>query len=543
MPRIIELGAPRQLASEGEAEQDEPRIIELGGLQEEPSLAEQALGVLETGLSVGSTIIAEPAAGIAGGVTTLLAGPEAGEAVISGTREALTFEPVTEAGKETAKSLGKVLEPLGEVISGAQEFLGDSVFEVTGSPALASAAATMPAAILEIIGFKGTQALQRLGKASARTTKAAKNINRARKKLQAKAAKKIPTEIVEAAPTIQQLKKVSGGLYKEVDNFGVKVKPEAFDSFATNAQKFAIEKGLDPVLTPGATQLLKRLDEVKGQTLTTTQIDTLRKVAQNTAGSAEAADRLIGSRVVSMMDDLLEDSRGLIVPEGVNPADISLRLKAARKLWGQARRGEIIEEAFARAQHTASGFENGLRQEFRALLKTKRTRQLFSAEEQALMRRVSQGDIKTNLAKTLGKFGISFDQPGIIGASAGVGVGTVSGIPGGGLILPFVGTVSKQFAKKLMEKNAVFADAVIRSGRDATKISKAYLKNVKGKARNPDNLASLLMKTTPEELARLPKTPFLDQAKRIVISRKRAAAEAGGAGLAAFAESQAQREQ
>ncbi|NQX96146.1 MAG: hypothetical protein HRT64_14735, partial [Erythrobacter sp.] len=48
------------------------------------------------------------------------------------------------------------------------------------------------------------------------------------------------------------------------------------------------------------------------------------------------------------------------------------QLKRGRELWKRLRKDEILEEAFFKAQNQASGFENGLRTQFRQIVNNKR---------------------------------------------------------------------------------------------------------------------------------------------------------------------------
>lgn len=91
--------------------------------------------------------VAEPVSGYAG-----LAGGDVGE-----TQRALTYQPRTISGQEQQQGIGEALAPIGEAIGATEEFLGETAFEATGSPAAAAAAATLPTATLELLGLKGAR--------------------------------------------------------------------------------------------------------------------------------------------------------------------------------------------------------------------------------------------------------------------------------------------------------------------------------------------------------------------------------------------------
>ena len=125
--------------------------------QPETTIGEDIVGGLETAGTILSGAVAEPLAGIAGIAQSLNPYSEEGagaEAVISA-REALTYQPRTEAGRGQIQAVGEALQPIGEAFGATEKFLGESVLEITGSPALATIAHTLPTAALEAIGVKG----------------------------------------------------------------------------------------------------------------------------------------------------------------------------------------------------------------------------------------------------------------------------------------------------------------------------------------------------------------------------------------------------
>lgn len=94
--------------------------------QPETTLTEDVIGGLETGASVVSGVIAEPLAGIAGVAQSLnpFADEGAGAEAVQTTRQALTYQPQTEAGQQQKQALGEVLAPISEAVSGAEAALG-----------------------------------------------------------------------------------------------------------------------------------------------------------------------------------------------------------------------------------------------------------------------------------------------------------------------------------------------------------------------------------------------------------------------------------
>ena len=136
---------------------------------------------IEPAVAIGSSIIAEPVAGIAGVFQILnpFADEGAGAEAVEATRKALTFQPRSAQAKKVLGEVGGVLEPVGEALSGVSKGLGETVLDVTGSPLLATIAHTTPTAIAEFLGLKGIKALKpatRLIDKAGRPTKALRKV-------------------------------------------------------------------------------------------------------------------------------------------------------------------------------------------------------------------------------------------------------------------------------------------------------------------------------------------------------------------------------
>lgn len=479
-------------------------------------------GVIEPLGTIVTGAIAEPIAGLAGIVGGLLPGEEGqGQRAIEATREALTFKPKTRQGQEALEAVGEVLAPIAEAITGAESALGDATFEATGSPALAAAATAIPTLATEILGIASPVAAVRGVKAA--SVPAKKLIKE----------QKITRELNEALPTIDQLKDTSRAVYQEIDDFGVTIKNDSFSRLTSKLVKSAKREGLDPTLTPKTEAALGRFEAEVGNDINLTQVDTLRKVAQNAAKSIEPADARLGSMMIETIDQFLDDLNPSELRRAFGtPKDIGSRYKAARELWGRARRSELIQDAFQKADLQASGFENGIRTQFRSILNNKKKRRFFKANEIEAMNKVVKGDKAENLAKLVGRLGFSEGgATNIIGGLSGVAVGgAIAGGPGA-LIVPVIGQLSRKLAQRMTSKNAEFADEVIRSGKDGRKIVEAYLENTPKNQISSSELSELLMR--PDiELKGIQEGSLIDEAVKLS-SDRRLAAQGASTGAAA----------
>jgi len=439
----------------------------------ERTLGEQALGGLEAAGTIASSVIAEPAAGIAGLATAALTqDPAAAAAVVEGVRESLTFQPRTPAGQENIQVIGEAIAPVGEALGAAEQALGGATLEATGSPALAALAATIPTALLEIAGAATAKGITKL-----------------------KTGNELSKAIKEATPTIDQLKDSSRQVFKEISDLGITVQPKALEELTINIERAARNAGARPRTTPQAFGVIDEFKDTVGRTIDLDELDELRTVAQNAANTIDPSQKAPAIAIIDEIDDFLDTSGTGVLNIPKDAPNIGQEYRAARRLWGRARKAEALQLAITNARDTASGFENGLRIEFRKLLKNKRQNKFFNADEKAAMRQVSEGTKASNLAKLLGRLGISEGQAiNIINPAIGAGLAAAAFGTPAGIAVPIIGQVSKQLAQRLTRNNARFADQVVRAGRDANLITKAYMRNTPKGQRSALELSELFIK-------------------------------------------------
>ena len=289
----------------------------------------------------------------------------------------------------------------------------------------------------------------------------------------------------QAAPTVDELKSTASGIYKSLDESGVVVPEKSFTRLARDITTRLNKEGADINLTPETNAVIKRLNSEMGADKSLTEIDTLRKVAQGAASSNNKNERRLGSIAVNKIDDFLDSQS--IGPE----------FRAARDLWGRAKKSELLDQAVINAKDQASGFENGLRTQFRQILKRINTgkERGFSKEETESIRKVVNGTNAGNVARFLGKFGI---LDGVTSRSlttlGGIGVAGSIGGTGAGAAVPIVGQLSGALSERMTLNNAKMAGSIIRAGRNGAEIARVYARNTPKNARSASELAELLLK-------------------------------------------------
>lgn len=121
-------------------------------LQSDPysSYKPQRSGIPDVALSLGSSVLAEPVAGIAGLASAPFFGSDEATSIINQVRDFMTIQPQTDEGKQVMQAIGKALQPIAQNLEGASQEMGNELYQASGSPAAGAYGATMPTALAEI---------------------------------------------------------------------------------------------------------------------------------------------------------------------------------------------------------------------------------------------------------------------------------------------------------------------------------------------------------------------------------------------------------
>jgi hypothetical protein len=223
--------------------------------------------------------------------------------------------------------------------------------------------------------------------------------------------------------------------------------------------------GADETLHPKVFGVLNAIAKRKGRELSIEDLEIVRRQIGIAAKGVtpELADE---RRIAMIMRDKLDD-----FVEGFEGSDA---LKAARKAWGVMRRTETVENIIAAAREQASGFENGLRIGFRALLKNKKMLRGFNDAEIEAMQKIVRGTVSANVLKRIGKLSPGTGQQtnmlaALVGGGGGASIGSMLGGPAGagigGIAVPLIGYGAQRGGQRLTNRAANYArDLVSRGG-------------------------------------------------------------------------------
>lgn len=271
----------------------------------------------------------------------------------------------------------------------------------------------------------------------------------------------------ELVPTVEQLKKRASELFEHAQERGITASQEQTQSLAAQMRGLAQQEGLiSPTgriseAYPKAREALRMLDDYAQGSMDPRQMQTVRKVLSDAAGSVDKSER----RIASMMLDQFDDFVSPMAPQ----------FQQARQLYSRAMKGQQLETlselAESRAsQFSGSGGENALRTEFRKLNNDiiKGRARGWSPDQAAAIRRVAEGTAASNAARNIGRlaptgvvsFGLGGGVPYMIGNSIGgpvLGSMASAGVMGGSF-------AARELAERLAKGYARDAQLIARNG-------------------------------------------------------------------------------
>ncbi|MBZ9922274.1 hypothetical protein LB579_31860, partial [Mesorhizobium sp. BR1-1-7] len=263
-----------------------------------------------------------------------------------------------------------------------------------------------------------------------------------------------------SAPTIDDLRQAGQAAYQQADQAGVIFTPDAVNRLKMDVGKKLVDIGYDPALQPGAAAVVKRINDMAGQNVTLTGLDSLRKVASNGFIPGNKSNNKAVNDIVNAIDDLVTSPQANEVLTGDAQA-ASGALKTARAMWSRLSKSERVTDAVARAElraaSTGSGgnSDNAIRQNLRRILESPRG---FTEAEKAALQKAVTGSTGQNALRLAGKL-----SPSGNGLMAALGIGGSIVNPAIGMAL-LGGLGAKTVADAMTKGNVGLLDTLIRNG-------------------------------------------------------------------------------
>jgi hypothetical protein len=280
------------------------------------------------------------------------------------------------------------------------------------------------------------------------------------------AARKAITSASQNAPSTEALREAGSQAYRQLDEAGVQIKPEKFNSAKGEILNLLRSRGLDELpgpgsLTPKSARVVQIADEMSNamaddatSALPFSSLDQLRRHAGTAAASMDKTDASLGAMTIEKLDDLVK----ALGPDDIADGDLQTlksALPKARDLWSRMSRSQLVDDAIEAGQDYVSGPSSGIRNQFRSILRSDKLSRGFSDAEKAAMRRVINGSTGERLINLLG---------GGLGQLTQVGMGLgVGGLPGA-LVGAGAAAATRKASEKITGKNAEIVRALIANG-------------------------------------------------------------------------------
>ena len=282
------------------------------------------------------------------------------------------------------------------------------------------------------------------------------------------------SQAIKNAPAADDLATLASSMFKSSKSSGVGVQPHVFGKVARDLASKAHAADIDRELDGAAWTVYERMVEMARNgfndpsALTLSKLHNLRQKAQDVVMDAAAKGRTktFAGQLIDGIDNMIESLKpgDLTIPPGRlgGSKNAANDLLEGISTWSKAKKVGLIEEAIYKAGNQASGLENGLRIQFRAILQNPRTRKLFSKAELAEIEKVANGTAVSNIARTVGKLGFDFG-PGrnALGGALGLFIGNQLGGPIGAMFTAAAGAGARKVAEKMATSGAQLAARVV----------------------------------------------------------------------------------
>jgi hypothetical protein len=268
-------------------------------------------------------------------------------------------------------------------------------------------------------------------------------------------AGKTKSQFIKNAPTSRELKSAAGKIVDSEKGRLDFISPDDHISWLAKVEAKAMDDGMDQDLHSDLWKGINAMSRRMGRDLDVKEAIILRRLLTKARMSRDGDERRLAGMVTDDFDDFVEAAF-----EGT-------KLKRFRKLWSNAKKSDMIEEAIEAGGQKASGVENGIRIEIRKILNSEKKSRGFTKDEIKALQKVADGSPLTNLMRLAGKFAPvkKGGGSGALMASLGaLGAYEATGMTGLGLAVPVAGMAGDRLAAALTKRAADFARALTATG-------------------------------------------------------------------------------
>lgn len=229
----------------------------------------------------------------------------------------------------------------------------------------------------------------------------------------------------KAAPAAQSSEELSAQarvLYQQADNAGITIKAPAVDKLAARVSGVAGRINKD--LRPNTAGIVDDVLSLRGKNVTLQELDELRQVANLSMKRAQPQDERTLLLVKNAIDDFADSLKAGDITGDVGGIQL---IKQAREVWSRKAKTEIIEDIVEKAKNQATGFENGLVSQFRALANNKAKMKAFTPAEREMIKKIVRRGSAHGILRALGMMAPNSTFGGLMTGGVGVGAGIIPG--------------------------------------------------------------------------------------------------------------------
>jgi hypothetical protein len=241
-----------------------------------------------------------------------------------------------------------------------------------------------------VIGAAGSLAAQGVGKVVEGT---------ARRIAQApanRAAQRATQQAIASAPSAATIKASSKAAYDAAKATGAEIAPQAISILQHDVRALLKGEGLImpsgrmTTAYPKVNAAVEAIEEYAAGPVSIEQAQTLLKTLRRVQKSIDPDEARIGNMLVNQFEDFMDNLPPSAFPRGKGTEAIKEWSKG-RSEWARFRKVQTIESLIDKAQLAKGGFDEGLRDGFRSVLRNPKKQRGFNADELAAMRKFVAG--------------------------------------------------------------------------------------------------------------------------------------------------------
>lgn len=239
------------------------------------------------------------------------------------------------------------------------------------------------------------------------------------------AGRVISRMIPPKGPSTQDVRKAASEAYGEAERLGGEVTSNQFTNLMSRIATKMDDARFNPILHPRVQRALDAIntEATQGVPVSLNRLDTLRRVMSRAGASSSADEQRLGKLAIDEIDNFIRES----MPE----ASVAM-LEKARALYTKMSRSKEIERLITKAERSSQEPSIALRKQFQRLADNERKLKTFSADEQALIKRIADGSMSIKTLETAG----ALAPPRIVDINSLQGAFRAAGYGGGFAVNP-----------------------------------------------------------------------------------------------------------